>query len=169
MKNILRWIGGRWVKKQPCVCLTDGKPVPEDGSHRQVKPNGQQAGYVVLCDEERAKGFVRPVRSAYIHVGVRPEFPTREVTTQERAWAGEDMVAFERYPPERAPATGRYWTAAQLKSGCGTRTTMGRALAETYARDPSFYGATFCCHCGEHFPVGARGEFIWEDGSRVGT
>jgi hypothetical protein len=22
---------------------------------------------------------------------------------------------------------------------------MGRALSETYARDPKFYGATFCC------------------------
>lgn len=28
---------------------------------------GQQRGYVVLSDEERAKGFVRPVRSSYVH------------------------------------------------------------------------------------------------------
>ena len=170
MKNILRWIGDRWVKKEPCVCLTDGSPVPEDGSHRKVLPNGQHAGYVVLCDEERAKGFVRPVRTAYIHVGMRPEFPTRELTDDEKQLtAGANYVAFEPYPPERSPAIGRYWTAADLKSGCGSRTTMGLALSETYARDPGFYGATFCCRCGQHFPVGAKGEFVWEDGTRVGT
>jgi hypothetical protein len=107
---------------------------------------------------------------SYLHVGVRPEFPTRNLTAEEiEHCSGENYVAFEPYPPERAPATGRYWTAAQLKSGCGSRTTMGRALSETYARDPGFYGATFCCRCGAHFPVGANGEFVWEDGTRVGT
>jgi len=173
VKNILRWISDRWVKKEPCVCLTDGRPVPEDGSHRIARlcRNGQHAGYVVLCDEERAKGFVRPVRMSYIHVGVRPEFPTRDLTAEEiERCSGEDYMAFEPYPPERAPAMGRYWTAAQLRSGCGSLTTMCRALSETYARDPGFYGATFCCRCGAHFPVGADGEFIWEeDGTRVGT
>lgn len=50
---------------------------------------------------------------------------------------------------------------------CGTVTTMGRALAETYARDPKFYSGTFCCHCRLHFPVS---EFTWEpDGSVVGS
>lgn len=29
--------------------------------------DGQQKGYVVLTEAERAKGFVRPVRRAYIH------------------------------------------------------------------------------------------------------
>lgn len=53
--------------------------------------------------------------------------------------------------------------------GCGTVTTMGLAIAETYARDPSFYGGTFCCGCGTHLPVGADGEFVWDDGTRVGT
>ena len=52
---------------------------------------------------------------------------------------------------------------------CGTVTTMGRALAETYARDPKFYGATMCVGCGSHFPVGEHGQFVWLDGSRVGT
>lgn len=45
--------------------LTDGSPVTDD--HRELKPNGQQKGYVVLSDEERARGFVRPVRQAYTH------------------------------------------------------------------------------------------------------
>jgi hypothetical protein len=44
---------------------------------------------------------------------------------------------------------------------------MGRSLSETYARDPSFYGATFCVHCNKHFPVA---EFVWTaDGQQVGS
>lgn len=102
------------------VTLSDGTQVyPE---HRNLKANGQQQGYIVLAEEERAKGFVRPVRRSYKH----------------------------------------------LK--CGTVTTMGQTLAETYARDPKFYSGTFCCGCGSHFPVGEDGEFVW-DGSneKVGT
>jgi hypothetical protein len=53
---------------------------------------------------------------------------------------------------------------------CGTRTTMGQAIAETYAANPSFYGATFCVNCRGHFPVGEQGEFVWDGSSRkVGT
>ena len=54
---------------------------------------------------------------------------------------------------------------------CGAVTTMGRALAETYARDPHFYGATFCATCRNHFPVGEDGEFVWSDDPavKVGT
>lgn len=101
--------------------LTDGSPVTPD--HREIDPKtGMQKGYVVLSAEERAKGFVRPVRRTYRHLT------------------------------------------------CGTTTTMGLALAETYARDPFFYSGTFCVACGKHFPVGEDGEFVW-DGSdeKVGT
>lgn len=49
------------------VQLTDGSPVPEDRSHTAQRPDGQQAGYIVLSPEERAKGFVRPYRDAYKH------------------------------------------------------------------------------------------------------
>ncbi|MGH3599993.1 MAG: hypothetical protein ACRDQH_06915 [Pseudonocardiaceae bacterium] len=52
---------------------------------------------------------------------------------------------------------------------CGSTTTMGTALAETYARQPSFYGSTYCVHCQMHRPVGEHGEFAWDDGSKVGT
>lgn len=52
---------------------------------------------------------------------------------------------------------------------CRTTTTMGQTIAETYARDPSFYGGTYCVRCGMHRPVGANGEFVWEDGTKVGT
>ena len=47
---------------------------------------------------------------------------------------------------------------------------MSQAIAETYARDPGFYGSTFCTACGGHFPVGAEGEFVWDDGTgKVGV
>lgn len=90
---------------------------------RDIDPlTGMQGTYLVLSAEERAKGFVRPVRKSYMH------------------------------------------------ETCGTVTTMGDAIAETYARDPSYYGATYCAGCRAHRPVGATGEFAWEpDGSKVGT
>lgn len=107
----------------PKTTLTDGSPVPEDRSHTQDRGDGQQKGYVILSAEERAKGFVRPVRRSYIH----------------------------------------------LK--CNSTTTMGQSIAETYARDPKFYSGTFCVTCGDHFPVGPDGEFVWLDApdEKVGT
>lgn len=109
------------MAKSPRTTLADGTQVyPE---HREINlKTGQQRDYVVLADEERAKGFVRPVRRSYMH----------------------------------------------LK--CGGVTTMGQTLAETYARDPTFYSGTFCCHCGTHYPVGKDGEFVWAGtDERVGT
>lgn len=48
--------------------LIDGSPVPDDGSHLQIDPTtGMQREYVVLSPEERAKGFVKPFRTAYRH------------------------------------------------------------------------------------------------------
>lgn len=70
--------------------------------------------YLVLSAEERAQGFVRPVRTSYIHLT------------------------------------------------CGAVTRMSLPLAETYARDPRFYGATWCCRCSMHRPVGEDGEFVWD-------
>jgi hypothetical protein len=98
---------------------------PNDPGIRETRPDGQQQTYLVLGEEERAKGFVRPVRRSYKHLV------------------------------------------------CGAVTTMGLPLAETYARDPSFYGGTFCCTCGSHFrltnPDGSAA-FLWEpDGSAVGS
>ena len=49
------------------IQLTDGSPVPPDRSHTEITPSGMQKGYVVLTPEERAKGFVKPVRHSYIH------------------------------------------------------------------------------------------------------
>lgn len=106
--------------------LTDGSPVTED--HRDLREDGQQRDYVVLSAEERAKGYVRPVRRTYLHVGINP---TMHGPILVRAGEG----------------------------GCGARTTMGMAIAETYARDPTFYSGTFCVGCGEHRPLA---EFVWE-------
>lgn len=55
------------MTEEPKTTLTDGSPVTAD--HREIGPDGQQKGYVILSAEERAKGFVRPVRHKYIHVG----------------------------------------------------------------------------------------------------
>lgn len=52
--------------KSPDRTLTDGSPVTPD--HRELKENGQQKGYVVLSEAERAKGYVRPVRTEYTHL-----------------------------------------------------------------------------------------------------
>ena len=144
---------------------------PNDPALRTSRADGQQEVYLVLSDEERAKGFVRPVRRSYKHVGCRPKFPTRELDPVEEADKLKfGYVCFEAYPASESPLTGRYWMKSQLESGCGTVTTMGTALAETYARDPKFYGATFCCGCNKHLPVGPNGEFVWEpDGTAVGS
>lgn len=52
------------------------------------------------------------------------------------------------------PVRRSYWHVQ-----CGTTTTMSVRLAETYAREPGFYGATYCVHCQGHRPVS---EFRWE-------
>lgn len=90
------------------------------------EPIAQHDVYLVLSDEERARGFVRPLRTAYRH------------------------------------------------ETCRTVTTMAQPIAETYARQPTFYGATYCVHCSKHLPVGEQGEFVWieadgRDGPKVGT
>lgn len=51
----------------PKVTLTDGSPVTPD--HREIDPKtGMQKGYIVLSEEERKKGFIRPVRRTYRHL-----------------------------------------------------------------------------------------------------
>ena len=53
---------------------------------------------------------------------------------------------------------------------CGSVTTLGKQIAETYARDPYFYGGTFCCRCKGHFQIGEEGEFVWRGtDQKVGT
>ena len=59
---------------------------------------------------------------------------------------------------------------------CGSVTRIGLSIAQTFARQPSFYTQTFCAACRAHFPLktyddsGAipQFQFFWEDGSPVG-
>ena len=104
-------------------CSSKGGPL-EEGYDEIIPATGQQRDYVVLCPNERAKGYVRPVRKSYVHVGKVPE--------------GEKL----EYPYRKI-----------YPHGCCTRTTMSDSIAETYARDPKFYSGTFCCSCMEHRPL----------------
>jgi hypothetical protein len=147
--------------------LASGAPVPEDGSHTEIDPRtGMQKGYIVLTAEERAKGFVKPVRHSYRHVGPPVPANLRDLTEEERLrhdpHGGLGYAKYEEYGPERSPLVGRFWTQAELDRvtrRCNAVTKMGYALAETYARDPKFYSGTFCCACRMHYPLN---EFIWE-------
>lgn len=161
------------------MSLTTDPDDPRLGHGADDEPQAQNAAYLVLSDEERAKGWTRPLRLSYRHVGIAgPQYPLRDLTAEERErWPDEGYVKFEEYPDER-PGLGRLWRQAQLDAvgkGCGTVTTMGRVIAETYARWRSFYGATYCCGCSRHLPVGQAGEFTWveadgsEAGNRVGS
>lgn len=138
-----------------------------DPKLHETLPGGQKAAYLALSAEERAKGFVRPVRTAYKHVGCRPKYPVRELTEEEHdRYDRYNYMYWEQYP-EGGRISGKFWTDAEIRRGCGTVTTMAVELAETYARNPKFYGSTFCAHCHQHYPVA---EFKWEpDGSEVGS
>jgi hypothetical protein len=167
-----RAILGRLVEGTDMGLTTD----PHDGCLHEIDENGMQQCYLILPDGER-KNLVRPVYRTYTHVGIRPKHPTRDLTPEEHEHYGHvGYVKLEEYPqlddrfnPAQRAVRGRFWTQAQLTSGCGTQTTMAQELAETYAADPSFYGSTYCVNCRGHFPVGAAGEFIWPDGTLVGT
>lgn len=77
---------------------------------------------------------------------------------------------------ERARGFVRPVRRTYVHKACGVATHMSTPLAETYARDPTFYGGTFCVGCGKHFPLVKYGEgmgfgerqFHWDDGTGVG-
>lgn len=124
---------------------------------------GQHAVYLVMTEEERKKGFVRPVRGSYTHVGLpAPRYQLRDLTEEETArYAEYGYVKYETYSEADAPLCGKFWTQKELSAvnnGCGGTTSMPQAIAETYARDPSYYGATFCVACNRHIRVA---EFVW--------
>lgn len=161
-------------------CTASGKPA-ENAQEASVPTerklsDGQHADHWVLCETERAKGFVRPVRDAYVHVGLfGPTHPLRDLTEEETGRFKQfGYVKFEAYPEgSHGAVTGKFWTQQDLdkiNKGCGVRTTMPRSIAESYARQPNYYGSTFCCGCGTYLPVGASGEFVWDGTTeRVGT
>lgn len=133
----------------------------------QKNETGQHEVYLVLSDEERAKGFVRPVRKTYVHVGRLYDHGV-ELLAKPYNSNGKTYVATANIFSDGKKLGGTFITQEELNQynntggfigGCGTATTMGQALAETYARNPSFYGATFCCGCNRHIGVH---EFFWE-------
>lgn len=71
---------------------------------------------------------------------------------------------------ERAQGFVQLVRRSYIHEKCDSVTTMGLAIAETYARNPRYYGGTYCARCMDHFPVGELGEFVW-DGTdiKVGT
>ncbi|HZR02403.1 MAG TPA: hypothetical protein VFA81_04420 [Burkholderiales bacterium] len=156
------------------VQLTDGRPVPDDRSHTKIRADGQQEGYVVLTPEERAKGFVKPVRRSYLHVGASPlPAGTRDLTPEDLkryGWAADEppFIKYVEFPPG-SKSLGRFFTKEEVERAgkrCGAVTTMALSIAETYARNPRFYSGTFCCRCGAHFDLK---EFTWEpDGEPMG-
>jgi len=136
----------------------------------QKNETGQHKIYLVLSEEERAKGFVRPVRNSYTHIGRKTEMKggTIEPLPREEAKKFGDpdkYVAFLRYPESESPLAGKALTQEEVDNigkyigGCGTVTSMRQALSETYARDPKFYGMTYCTGCNKHLPVD---EFVWD-------
>ena len=168
-------------KQEPALCTTNGKPVAEVRAN-QTNETGQHDGYIVLCPDERKKGFVRPFRDSYRHVGpfacgCRPtghDFPICALPLGHdgghygggSAWVGgvpsQEPVRLTRTINDRPGMS-----FLDQVGGCGTVTKMGRDLSETYARDPKFYGATFCVACNRHLPVA---EFVWTvDGQQVGS
>ena len=144
-------------------------PKLKEGQKNEV---GQHEIYLVLSEEERSKGFVRPVRDTYIHVGKnvhgleihrllneeeQKKYPDKKYVAvltvmkkEDGSFLGGKYVTQEEFDA---------WQSGKKIGGCGTETRMGNALSETYARNPKFYGATFCCECNKHLPVE---EFVWK-------
>lgn len=154
---------------QKNTVLTNGLPVTED--QLELNPvTGQQKAYVVLTEEERSKGWVRPYRDSYVHVGKKPKYELTDLTEQEEKDYGKyGYYKYEKYPDDHPTGqSGKFWTKTELeRKGCGALTVMSRAISETYAKDPHFYGSTFCVGCRTHLPLD---EFVWDkDGERVGS
>jgi len=100
-------------------------PTDPDLTHGDDAEKVEQAkAYLVMSAEDRAKGFVRPVRINYVHL------------------RGEDGGD----PP-------RVIVSMKGLVGCGVETRMSREIAETHARDPKFYSHTYCVGCKQHLPV----------------
>ena len=103
-----------------------------------------------------------------------PEDPNLRVIEK----SGQQKAYLVLSDAERARGFVRPVCQSYTHLKCGGVTTMGLAIAETYARDPLFYGGTFCCICGSHFRLREfdkdRGEwapaFLWtSDGTPVGS
>ena len=115
---------------------------------------------------------MRPSIAAYSEEGFIPCAVCRRSPMEHRLTTDPDDPRLGHgSDTERTPQHDAYLVAAETGGfvrpvrrsyrhvACGTVTTMGQTIAETYARDPGFYGATFCCGCERHLPVS---EFVWD-------
>jgi len=160
------------------VGITTDRSDPDLGHGVDSEPVEQHKKYLVLSEEERAKGYVRPVRDKYIHVGTKIELEDGQIEPlseedRNRHERNVPYVAFLRYPESKSPTVGRALTQREVDNigkyfgGCNGETKMGTAIAETYARNPKFYGSTYCIHCKKHLPVD---EFVWSNtNEKVGS
>ncbi len=150
------------------MALTTDPQDPRLGKGADDKPVPQNEVYLILSDEERAKGFVRPFRNSYIHTGKQIKGTPELLTGKAKEDYGDHFVAFAKNPdyPHKDSYTGIYLTQKEwdtfkdgFAGGCGALTRMAKEISETYARDPKFYGATYCMGCKMHLPVE---EFTWD-------
>ena len=136
----------------------------------QQNTTGQHEIYLVLSKEEIAKGFIRPYRDTYVHVGKKLHYHSIDRVfekPEKNTLNGKYYIAILNVMGSEGKIIGGSyvteeeldaWKTKKLIGGCNTETKMGSAFAETYARNPKFYQATFCCHCNKHLPVE---EFVW--------
>lgn len=71
----------------------------------------------------------------------------------------------ERHPVNLEGEVVRPYRDTYTHNSCGAATKIGSNIAETYQKNPKFYGSTFCVGCGKYFPVV---DFKWNDGITVG-
>jgi hypothetical protein len=151
------------------MSLTTDPKDPRLGYGTDKDPVPQNEVYLVLSEEERAKGYVRPVRTSYVHVGKKVELKggkARKLTKKElKEYEKYGYYGYIKYPKSESPLSGMYLTKEEYEhigeyvGGCGTLTIMNLVISETYARNPKFYGSTYCMGCMKHLPVE---EFEWE-------
>lgn len=110
---------------------------------------------------------MRPVRRSYVHAGLGPvcgkaaTHPPIGLEGTPHRWVCSDPLGHEG-------ECSHWWmeeTVARTR-GCNVTTSMPQAIAETYAREPAYYGTTHCAHCKLYLPVG---HFVWcdPDGTRT--
>ena len=121
---------------------------------------------------ERLKSIPPVDRSARILASGEPVPEDRSHTTLKPSGQQQDYIVLTE--SERHKGYVRRYRDAYRHLFCGKITTMSRAIAETYARDPNFYTGTFCSTCCGHFPIGEDGDFVWYEmdgstGPKVGT
>ncbi len=149
------------------MSLTCDPKDPRLGRGTDDKPTEQNKAYLIDCE---IKEFVRPVRRTYIHRGIKITGEVKPLSPEKiKEFEGEFVgyVACEM----KEDKIKRYLTQKQVDSiskgymgGCGHATTMAQGIAETYAKNPQFYGSTFCIFCCKHLKVE---EFVWEGSDEV--